>query len=113
MEEIQVGHTYPAFLFRLFWDLTNHQIQLDTEVKGEGQDLSDNQKIYGKPAKMNFQSGKNEVFDSFALDVIMDKTGPQSQDSLALDIQGLNLKNTGHAELRRVSNRHRTINHHR
>ena len=82
-------------------------------MKGEVQDLSDNQKIYGKPAKMNFQSGKKEVFDSFALDVIMDKTGPQSQDSLALDIQGLNLKNTGHAELRRVSNRHRTINHHR
>lgn len=75
-------------------------ILFDTEVKGEVKDLSDNQTIYGKPAKLNFQSGKNQNFNSFALAITMDKTGPQSLDSIALDIQGLNLKNTGQAELK-------------
>ena len=49
---------------------------------------------------MNFQSGKNEVFDSFTLNVILDKTGPKSQDILVVNIQGLSLKNTGRAELK-------------
>ena len=88
---------YPDFLLK-HGDLS--LILFDTEVKGEVQDLSDNQKIYGKPAKMNFHSGKNAVFESFTLNVMMDKTGPQSQDTLALDIQGLSLKNTGRAELK-------------
>jgi len=88
---------YPDFLLK-HGNLS--LVLFDTEVKGEVQDLSDNQNVYGKPAKMNFHSGKNEVFDSFTLDVMMDKTGPQSQDTLALDIQGLSLKNTGPAELK-------------
>ena len=49
---------------------------------------------------MNFQSGKNEVFDSFTLNVTLDKTGPKSQDILVVNIQGLSLKNTGRAELK-------------
>ncbi|MZH41505.1 MAG: TIGR03545 family protein [Nitrospinae bacterium] len=88
---------YPDFLLR-HGNLS--LILFDTEVKGEVKDLSDNQSVYGKPAKLNFQSGKNQNFDSFALDVTMDKTGPQSLDSIAIDIQGLNLKNTGQAELK-------------
>ena len=88
---------YPDFLLR-HGNLS--LILFDTEVKGEVKDLSDNQKVYGKPAQMNFHSSKNEVFDSFALDAVMDKTGPQSQDKLALDVQGLSLKNTGTPELK-------------
>lgn len=88
---------YPNFLLK-HGNLS--LILFDTEVKGEVRDLSDNQKFYGKPAKMNFQSGKNEVFDSFTLNVILDKTGPKSQDILVVNIQGLSLKNTGRAELK-------------
>jgi uncharacterized protein (TIGR03545 family) len=88
---------YPDFLLR-HGDLS--LILFNTEVKGEVKDLSDNQKVYGKPAQMNFHSSKNEVFNSFALDVMMDKTGPQSQDKLVLDVQGLSLKNTGTQELK-------------
>ena len=88
---------YPDFLLR-HGDLS--LILFDTEVKGEVKDLSDNQSVYGKPAKLNFQSGKNKNFNSFALDITMDKTGPQSLDTIALDMQGLNLKNTGQAELK-------------
>ena len=88
---------YPNFLLK-HGNLS--LILFDTEVKGEVRDLSDNQKFYGKPAKMNFQSGKNEVFDLFTLNVILDKTGPKSQDILVVNIQGLSLKNTGRAELK-------------
>jgi uncharacterized protein (TIGR03545 family) len=87
---------YPDFLLK-HGDLS--LILFDTEVKGEVTDLSDNQSVYKKPAKLNFQSEKNEIFDSFALDVTMDKTNPQSKDSLALNIKGLNLKKAGQAEL--------------
>ena len=95
--DIAFAKTSPDFLLK-HGDLS--LVLLDTEVKGELKGLSDNQQIYGKPARINFQSDKNEKFDSFALDVTMDKTGPQSKDTLALNIQGLNLQNTGKAELK-------------
>ncbi|MBT3367099.1 MAG: TIGR03545 family protein [Nitrospina sp.] len=95
--DIAFAKTSPDFLLK-HGDLS--LILFDTEVKGELKDLSDNQQVYGKPARMNFQSDKNEKFDSFKLNVTMDKTGPQSQDTLALNIQGLNLQNTGQAELK-------------
>ena len=88
---------YPDFLLK-HGNLS--LILFDTEVNGEVKDLSDNQKVYGKPAKLNFQSSKNEVLDAFALDVMMDKTGSQSQDTLNLDILGLNLSKAGHAQLK-------------
>ena len=81
--------TYPDFLLK-HADLSLHL--LDTEVKGELKDLSDNQKIYGKPATMSFQSGKNQKFDSFNLNLEMDKTGSQSKDTLQIEIKGLNLQ---------------------
>jgi uncharacterized protein (TIGR03545 family) len=87
---------YPDFLLK-HGNLS--LILFDTEVKGEVKDLSDNQTVYKKPAKINFQSEKNKNFDSFALDVTMDKTSPQPKDSLTLNIIGLNLKNAGQAEL--------------
>lgn len=80
---------YPDFLLRhanLSMNL------LDTEVQGELKDLTDNPKLYGKPALLNFQSGKNEKFDSFNLNVELDKTGDQSKDSIAVDFKGLNLQ---------------------
>lgn len=95
--DIAFAKTSPDFLLK-HGDLS--LILFGTEVKGEIQDLSDNQKVYGKPAKMNFQSDKNDIFDSFALDVTMDKTGPNSQDMIGLNVKGLNLKNTGQAELK-------------
>ena len=95
--DIQFDKTSPDFLLR-HGELS--LILFDTEIQGTLQDLSDNQNVYGKPAKMSFKSAKNEIFDSFTLNVIVDKTQPQSQDTLALDIQGLNLKNTGYAELK-------------
>ncbi len=88
---------YPDFLLK-HGNLS--LVLFDTEVKGEVQDLSDNQKVYGKPAKMHFQSGKNAAFDAFTLNVMMDKTGAQSLDTFALDIRGLSLKNAGQAELK-------------
>ena len=88
---------YPDFLLR-HGNLS--MILFDTEVKGEVKGLSDNQSVYGKPAKLNFRSGKNQNFDSFGLDITMDKTGPQSLDSIVIDMQGLNLENTGQAELK-------------
>jgi uncharacterized protein (TIGR03545 family) len=95
--DIAFAKTSPDFLLK-HGDLP--LILFGTEVKGEIHDLSDNQKVYGKPAKMNFQSDKNEIFDSFALGVKMDKTGPNSQDMIDLDVKGLNLKNTGQEELK-------------
>jgi len=80
---------YPDFLLRhanLSMNL------LETEVQGELKDLTDNPKLYGKPAVLNFQSGKNVKFDSFNLNVELDKTGEQSKDSLAVDFKGLNLQ---------------------
>ncbi|MEK9629054.1 MAG: TIGR03545 family protein [Nitrospinota bacterium] len=80
---------YPDFLLRH----ANLSMTLfDTEVQGELKNLTDNPKLYGKPAILNFQSGKNEKFDSFDLQVEIDKTGDQGKDSISLDFKGLNLK---------------------
>ncbi len=65
---------------------------LETEVQGELKDLTDNPRLYGKPGVLNFQSGKNEKFDSFNLNIELDKTGDQSKDSLAVDFKGLTLQ---------------------
>lgn len=94
--DIAFAKTSPDFLLK-HGDLSLNLF--DTEVKGEVLDLSDDQKVYGKPAKVNFQSGKNKAFDSFALDITLDKTKAQSQDTLALNIQGLDLQQTGTTEL--------------
>jgi uncharacterized protein (TIGR03545 family) len=88
---------YPDFLLK-HGNLS--LILFDTEVKGEIKDLSDNQKVHGKPAKMNFHSDKNEIFDSFGLNVTMDKTGSQSKDTLDVNIQGLNLQKAGKQEIK-------------
>ncbi|MBC8285799.1 MAG: TIGR03545 family protein [Nitrospinae bacterium] len=65
---------------------------LETEIQGELKDLTDNPKLHGKPAILKFQSGKNEKFDSFNLNLELDKTGEQSKDTLSIDFKGLNLQ---------------------
>lgn len=80
---------YPDFLLR---HANLSMSLLDTEVQGELKDLTDNPKLYGKPAVLNFKSGKNEKFDSFNLNVELDKTGAQSKDSMSVDFRGVNLQ---------------------
>ncbi|MFT4579880.1 MAG: hypothetical protein ACI9UO_002729 [Nitrospinales bacterium] len=87
--DIRFAQTHPDFLLRH----ANLSLSLlDTEVKGELKDLTDNPKIYGKPAVMDFQSERNDKFDSFSLNVEIDKTGSQSKDTLKINFQGLNLQ---------------------
>ncbi len=79
---------YPDFLLKH----ANLSMNLfETDIEGELKDLTDNPKLYGKPAILNFQSGKNEKFDSFNLNLELDKTSNQSKDTLAIDFKGLNL----------------------
>jgi len=87
--DIRFAQSHPDFLLRH----ANLSLNLlDTEIKGELKDLTDNPKVYGKPAVLDFQSGKNDKFDSFSLNVVIDKTGSQSKDTLKINFQGLNLQ---------------------
>jgi len=87
--DIRFAQSHPDFLLRH----ANLSLNLlDTEIKGELKDLTDNPKVYGKPAVLDFQSGKNDKFDSFSLNVEIDKTGSQSKDTLKINFQGLNLQ---------------------
>jgi uncharacterized protein (TIGR03545 family) len=87
--DIRFAQAHPDFLLRH----ANLSLNLlDTEVKGELKDLTDNPKVYGKPAVLDFQSGKNDKFDSFSLNAEIDKTGSQSKDTLKINFKGLNLQ---------------------
>jgi uncharacterized protein (TIGR03545 family) len=87
--DVRFAQSHPDFLLRH----ANLSLNLlDTEVKGELKDLTDNPKVYGKPAVLDFQSGKNDKFDSFSLNAKIDKTGSQSKDTLKINFQGLNLQ---------------------
>ncbi len=79
---------FPDFLIRhakLSLDL------LDTKIAGELNDFSDNQRVYGKPAVMNFSSDQDEKFDSFALTAKLDRTQSVSNDSIDLNVKSLKL----------------------
>jgi len=81
---------FPDFLIRhakLSLDL------LDTKIAGELKDFSDNQRVYGKPAVLNFSSDRDEKFDSFALTAKLDRTQPVSNDSIDLNVKSLKLDN--------------------
>jgi len=54
-------------------------------------DFSDNQRVYGKPAVMNFSSDQDEKFDSFALTAKLDRTQSISKDSIDLNVKALKL----------------------
>ncbi len=87
--DVRFAQSHPDFLLRH----ANLSLSLlDTEVKGELKDLTDNPKVYGKPAVLDFQSGKNDKFDSFGLNAVIDKTGSQSKDTLKINFKGLNLQ---------------------
>jgi uncharacterized protein (TIGR03545 family) len=79
---------FPDFLIRhakLSLDL------LDTKIAGDLNDFSDNQRVYGKPAVMNFSSDQDEKFDSFQLTAKLDRTQPVSNDSFDLNVKALKL----------------------
>ena len=87
--DVRFAQSHPDFLLRH----ANLSLSLlDTEVKGELKDLTDNPKVYGKPTVLDFQSGKNDKFDSFGLNAVIDKTGSQSKDTLKINFNGLNLQ---------------------
>jgi|SaaInlStandDraft_7_1057024.scaffolds.fasta_scaffold07635_2 uncharacterized protein (TIGR03545 family) len=87
--DVRFAQSHPDFLLRH----ANLSLNLlDTEVKGELKDLTDNPKVYGKPAILDFQSGENDKFDSFGLNAEIDKTGSQSKDTLKINFKGLNLQ---------------------
>ncbi len=65
---------------------------LDTPIEGELNDLSDNQKVYGKPAALRFFSGKTDRFDNFSLKTRLDRTQAIAKDSLELAAAGVRLK---------------------
>ncbi len=87
--DIRFAQSHPDFLLR---HANLSMSLLDTEVKGELKDLTDNPKIYGKPAVLDFQWGKNDKFDSFGLNAEIDKTGSESKDTLKINFKGLNLQ---------------------
>ncbi len=79
---------FPDFLIRhakLSLDL------LDTKIAGELNDFSDNQRVYGKPAVMNFSSDQDEKFDSFQLTAKLDRTQSIANDSIDLNVKSLKL----------------------
>ncbi len=79
---------FPDFLVR------HAKLSMDlfgTQVAGDMKDLSDNQRAYGKPAVIDFNSGRNEKFDKFDLQLKLDRTKPVSSDLVFLDIAALKL----------------------
>lgn len=65
----------------------------DTSIAGELKDLSDNQRVYGKPAVLSFRARQNDKFDQFNLHVKLDRTQAESHDTFELNIKSLKLAN--------------------
>ena len=83
---------YPDFLVKhgkLSLFLFNRQIG------GELKDLSDNQRVYGKPALINFAADRDDRFDNFALQIKLDRTQPEAKDFIDLNVQSLKLNDVG------------------
>jgi uncharacterized protein (TIGR03545 family) len=64
----------------------------DTKIAGNLQDLSDNQKVYGKPAVLNFLSKEDDRFDQFSLQMKLDRTKAEAQDSINGEVRALKLE---------------------
>lgn len=75
---------------------------LDTKIAGELKDFSDNQRVYGKPAVLNFSSDQDGKFDSFALTAKLDRTQSISNDSIDLNVKSLKLDNLEAGEGARI-----------
>ncbi|MCH8312649.1 MAG: TIGR03545 family protein [Nitrospinae bacterium] len=90
---------FPDFLIRhakLSLDL------FDTKIAGELKDFSDNQRVYGKPAVLNFSSDQDEKFESFKLTAKLDRTQSTSNDSIDLNVKSLKLDNLEAGEGARI-----------
>lgn len=74
----------------------------DTQLAGELKDLSDNQKVYGKPAVMVFQSDQDDKFEKFFLKIKLDRTGPVARDVLESRVKALKLENVEAGEGMRI-----------
>ena len=64
----------------------------DTNIAGNLQDLSDNQKVYGKPAVLKFLSKEDDRFDQFSLQMQLDRTKAEAQDSINGEVRALRLE---------------------
>jgi len=63
----------------------------DQQIAGDLKDLSDNQKIHGRPMQVKFDAANNPKFDRFALDLTVDRTGATARDTLKTRIDSLKL----------------------
>jgi uncharacterized protein (TIGR03545 family) len=87
--EYKEFHPYPDFVIK------NAKLSLnafDTKISGKLKDYSDNQKIYGKPLKISFNSKNGKVFKTFDLDSVFDRTTKTAKDSIKINITGLKSK---------------------
>lgn len=64
---------------------------LGQTVSGDIKDLSDNQKIHGRPMRVNLDAANNERFKRFVLDLTVDRTGTAARDTLETRIDALKL----------------------
>lgn len=61
-------------------------------VAGEIKEFSDNQKLHALPLSMNFNAGKNIMFDKFDMNINIDRTKLEPHDTVTTTIQSLRLK---------------------
>ncbi len=61
----------------------------DSKISGILKDYSDNQKIYGKPLKISFNSKNGKLFKTFDLNSTFDRTTNTAKDTIKLNITGL------------------------
>jgi len=93
--KFEEAEPFPDFLLR---HAKLSMTLLDTPIEGVLADLSDNQKAYGKPAALDFSSGKTDRFDSFSLKTRLDRTRARFEDSLDLAASGVRLRNVAFDE---------------
>lgn len=63
----------------------------DQQIAGDLKDLSDNQKIHGRPMRVTFDAANNPKFGRFNLDLTVDRTGITARDTLKTRIESLKL----------------------
>ena len=87
--EFKEYHPYPDYVIQ------NAKLSLnafDSKISGNLKDYSDNQKIYGKPLKISFNSQNGKMFKTFDLNSVFDRTTNTAKDNINLKITGLKAK---------------------
>ncbi len=87
--EFKEYNPYPDFVIQ------NAKLSLnafDSKIAGNLKDYSDNQKIYGKPLKISFNSKNGKMFRTFDLNSTFDRTTNTARDTIKLNIAGLKAK---------------------